>query len=121
MMIKPVTATLILSTVEQQTVHTHLDTQYRRLSDVHIDKGELRDVLLQLRTEKIITLTHAQMQAMLRHLRLQHSLLDADMMGLEERQVRGGYDGHLDAAWRALDGDSMILQDVIRRLWEMLV
>lgn len=114
-------STLILSAVEQQAVHVHLDTQYRRLSDVHIDKEVLRGVLLRLTTEKVLPLTSADIQAMLRHLRLQHALLDADMMGLEERVIRGGYDGQLDAAWRALDGDSVILEDVIRRLWEMLV
>lgn len=113
--------TLILSTVEQQAVLVHLDAQYRRLSDIHIDKEVLKGLLLTLTHEKVVPLLQVQARIMLRHLRLQHALLDADMTGLEERVIRGGYDGQLNDAWRALDADSMVLADVIRRLWEMLV
>lgn len=115
------TFTLMLSVVEVSTVLTHLRTQQLRLSDIHIDKPLLRSLVIRLETEKVFPLTVAEASVMLRHLRLQHALLDADMMGLEERQVRGGYDGQLDAAWRSLDADSMVLQDVIRRLWEMII
>lgn len=113
--------TLIVSGVEQQCVHVHLDRAYALLSDIHIDKEVLRGLLLRFQTGRTISLTEQEVRVMLRHLRSRHALLDADMMGLEERVIRGGYDGHLDNAWRALDGDSVILEDVIRRLWEMLV
>lgn len=114
------TVTLMLSAVEVSTTLAHLRTQYGRLSDIHIDKPTLRSLLVRLETDKVFPLTLPEASVMLRHLRLQHALLDADMMGLEERQVRGGYDGQLSAAWHALDADSVILQDVIRRLWEMI-
>lgn len=113
--------TLILSTVEQHCVLIHLDTQYRRLSDIHIDKEVLKGLLLTLTHEKVVPLLVVQVRIMLRHLRSQHALLDADMTGLEERVIRGGYDGELNSAWRVLDADSVVLADVIRRLWEMLV
>lgn len=113
--------TLLLSGVEHQSVLAHLDRAYSLLSDVHIDKEVLRGLVLRLQTGRVISLTVGDVRVMLRHLRSRHALLDADMMGLEERVIRGGYDGHLDNAWRALDGDSVILEDVIRRLWEMLV
>ena len=112
---------LILSGVEQQSVHVHLDRANIHLSDVHIDKEILRGLLLQLQTSRTLSLNIVEVRVMLRHLRSRHALLDADMMGLEERIIRGGYNGHLDSAWRALDGDSVILEDVLRRLWEMLV
>lgn len=113
--------TLIMSTVEQQCVLVHLDRAYSHLSDIHIDKEIMKGLILELQTQRILSLTQHHVRVMLRHLRSRHALLDADMMGLEERVIRGGYDGTLDASWRALDSDSVILEDVIRRLWEMLV
>lgn len=113
--------TLILSTVEQQCCVVHLDAAMRHVSDIHVDRELLRGLILELQRERTLSLTNAHVRVMLRHLRSRHALLDADMMGLEERVVRGGYDGTLDAAWHALDSDSVVLEDVIRRLWEMLV
>jgi hypothetical protein len=55
----------------------------------------------------------------LRNLRAQRERLGADMRALEERRLRGGFDGELDAAHRALDADCMILDDVIRRVWDI--
>ena len=42
------------------------------------------------------------------------------MEAIEERRLRGGFNGDLDAAHRALDADVTILGDVLRRLWDLL-
>lgn len=114
-------ATLTLSRVEQSAVHRHLETVYGRLCaqhPPHVDCEILHRVMVRLQHDTTVGLTMLEGVVMLRHLRVQQQLLGRDMMALEERRTRGGYNGTLDAAYRALDADSQILADVIRRLWE---
>lgn len=114
------TSTLTLSAIELEVVQVYLDAAMERISDVHVDREILRGLMLTFRQGRVIPLTQDHVRVMLRHLRSRHALLDADMMGLEERMIRGGYDGVLDAQWRVLDADSVLIADVIRRLWEIL-
>lgn len=67
-----------------------------------------------------ITLSKVEAPCVLRHLRAAREAISRDMVALEERRLRGGYDGKLDGAHRALDAEATILDDVIRRLWDMV-
>jgi len=76
--------------------------------------------MTRLEHDTTVGLTTLETIVVLRHLRYQHRRLSDDMMALEERRMRGGVNGNLDATHRALDTDATILADVLRRLWDML-
>jgi hypothetical protein len=120
-----VAGTLTLSAVEQAAVLRHLEVQYNRLcghppASPHPDCVTLHRIMTRVGHDRTVGLTAMEGVTMLRHLRFQHRRLDDDMMALEERRLRGGHNGTLDAAHRALDADATILADVLRRLWDML-
>lgn len=53
---------------------------------------------------------------LLRRLRADKDKLAEDMLALEER-IKGGHNGELSNAHRALDGDKAICDGIIRKLW----
>lgn len=81
----------------------------------------MRVVIGHISDGHVVTLTPIEAVVMLRHLRKQSAMLLADMTSLEERRIRGGFNGHLENAHRALDADRTIIEDVIRRLWEIVI
>ena len=120
-----VAGTLTLSRVEREAVRRHLDVQYgllcQQAQPAHPDCPVMHRVMTRLEHDTTVGLTTLETIVILRHLRFQHRRLSDDMMALEERRLRGGHNGHLDAAHRALDADAMLLADVLRRLWDMIV
>jgi hypothetical protein len=98
----------------------HLEIQHGRLPGSHPDSEVLHRVMTRVGHQTTVMLPTLEVFTILRHLRWQHRRLSDDMLALEERRLRGGHNGHLDAAWRALDTDASILADVIRRLWDLL-
>lgn len=113
--------TLTLSTVEQSAVLRHLQLQYDRLSTDTPDRVRIQTILGYVAKAKTVSLTRLEAIVMLRYCRMQEMALSRDMMQLEERRIRGGYNGTLDAAHHALDADVSILEDVIRRLWQIIL
>lgn len=100
-----------------------MDVQYSRLCERvphHPDCLLMRALMVRVTDNRVVWFTLLEAYVLLRQLRSRHKELDDDMMALEERRLRGGHDGELDAAWHALDADSTILEDVLRRLWELL-
>jgi len=112
--------TLTLSKVEQEAVVANLDQQRSRLTPEHRDGPLLDGITMRLRLNTTTKLTKLEAFIMLRHLRVRRFKLSNDMMALEERRVRGGFNGTLDSAHKALDAEATVLDDVMRRLWEML-
>lgn len=115
--------TLTLSTVEQTSVMHHLETQYDmacRRTPQHPDCAILHQLMTRLSHDRTVGVGTFEALVALRHLRFQHRRLDDDMMALEERRLRGGHNGDLDAAHRTLDTEATILADVLRRLWDIL-
>lgn len=112
--------TITLSHVEQAAILRHLEVQYHRLPKHHPDCEVLNAIMVRVGHGTTVLLTTLEAFTALRHLRWQHRRLDDDMLALEERRLRGGHNGQLDAAWHALDADASILADVIRRLWELI-
>lgn len=113
--------TLTLSTVEQSAVLRHLQLQHDRLATDSPDRVRIQTIMGYIRVSKTISLTRLEAIVMLRYCRMQEMALSLDMMKLEERRIRGGFDGQLDAAHNALDADVSILEDVIRRLWQIIL
>jgi hypothetical protein len=73
-----------------------------------------------LATVTTVPLTKLEAVVLLRMLRKQSAALTKDMVELEERRIRGGFDGTLDDAYRHLDTERTILGDVIRRMWDLV-
>lgn len=113
-------STLTLSKVEQAAVLLHLELQYGRIPAGAPDAAILDKVMTAAKRDTTVVLTKLEAFVTLRHLRVQRFRLEHDMAALEERRLRGGHNGDLDKAHRALDTDVTTLQDVIRRLWDML-
>lgn len=113
--------TLTLSGVEQPAVLRHLQLQHDRLPTDSPDRVRIQTLLGYVAGAKTVSITRLEAIVMLRYLRSQEMKLSMDMMKLEERRIRGGFDGHLDAAHAALDADVGILEDVIRRLWQIIL
>ena len=111
---------LTLSKVERAAVLRHLELQYGRLPSNHLDGPVLHKVLTLLGHDTTIALTMLETFIVLRHLRIQRFKMERDMEAIKERRLRGGFNGDLDAAHRALDADVTILGDVLRRLWDLL-
>lgn len=114
-------STLTLSLVEQSAVLRHIQLQHDRLPTEAPDRVRLKTLLGSIAQARTIALNRIEAVVLLRYLRHQAMALSRDMMALEERRIRGGYNGTLDAAHRALDADVSILEDVIRRLWEIIL
>lgn len=114
-------ATLTLSGVEQAAVLNHLRIQHGRLPHNSEDSLILHIVIGHVADKRVVSLQQIEAVVMLRYLRLQSKALLADMTALEERRLRGGFNGHLENAHRALDADRTIIEDVIRRLWEIVI
>lgn len=112
-------STLTLSRVEQAAVLRHLELQYGRLSAGHRDAGILHLVMTRIGIGTTFPITRLEAFITLRHLRVQRFKMEHDMAQLEERRL-SGHDGHLDAAHAALDVEVTILNDVLRRLWQIL-
>lgn len=110
--------TLTLSKVEQAAILRHLEVQRQhadRKDAPHVDA-----IIIKVRANTTVTLGRLEVFVMLRSLRAQSMRMEIDLVALEERRLRGGHNGHLDAAHRALDADNQILGDVIRRLWDII-
>lgn len=114
-------ATLTLSAVEQAAVLNHLRIQHSRLPAQGEDTLVLHILINRLSSDRVVTLDPLEAVVMLRYLRKQSAALLKDMMELEERRIRGGFNGQLENAHRALDVDRTCIDDVIRRLWEIVV
>lgn len=98
-----------------------LEAQHRLIRDSDAtEKAQLGALLAHLRQGTTSSLTGLETVVMLRHLRVQRDKIGRDLMALEERRLRGGFNGELDAAHRTLDAEATILDDVIRRLWDMM-
>lgn len=113
-------ATITLSGVERVSVQQHLERCHARCARGDPDAVALNGILVRIGEDKTVTLATLEIFLLLRCLRARHHELDDDMMQLEERRLRGGHNGQLDAAHRILDAEAQILADVLRRLWQML-
>ena|ERR1041385_8565942 len=113
-------STLTLSKVEQEVVVANLEQQRGRLPADNRDAPLLEGLSMRIKASTTLTVTKLEAFVMLRHLRVRRFKLSNDLMALEERRVRGGFNGTLDAAHKALDAEATVLDDVMRRLWEML-
>lgn len=113
--------TLTVSIIERAVVLRHLTIQRHHPVTHPGDVGLLDYCIRHLQKSRTISLPRLEAVCMLRYLRKQTAAILRDMMALEERRIRGGVDGHLDAAYRVLDAEVGILQDVIRRLWQIVI
>lgn len=113
--------TLTLSKVEANCVERHLILAHDGMMTANPDRVCIEVVLARLKAYgTTIILARLEVFCVLRALRSRRAILRTDMEALEERRMRGGHNGHLDAAWRALDADAMCIDDVRRRLWDMI-
>lgn len=109
--------TVTFSLMECAAAKRHLELQRDRLPSGHKDVLVLGGVIHKFTVCNEVTFTRAEVFCTLLYLRRQAAALCADMMALEERQMRGGHNGDLFAQHRALDAESMFLANVIRILW----
>lgn len=113
--------TLTLSVIEQAAVLRHLELQRCRLPKDGSEATGLETLICRVAEVRTMGLTRLEAFIMLRALRKQRLMLDDDMQVLEERRVKvRDQDPTIDGAWHLLDADSMIISDVIRRLWDMI-
>jgi hypothetical protein len=113
--------TLTLSKVEADMVEKHLTLARDRLMPSHPDRACIDGVLVKLHTDRhAMVLGRLEVFCILRALRGQRHMIRIDMEALEERRMRGGHNGHNDAAWHVLDAEAVIIDDVRRRLWDMI-
>lgn len=112
--------TLTVSRIEQAALTRHLTVQRLAMSTANEDKPCLADVIAKLEGGTTFVMTRAEVFCTLRALRRQRAAITIDLIALEERRLRGGVNGRLEGAWRALDADAMVIDDVIRRLWGMI-
>lgn len=113
-------ATITLSGVEQAAVLRHLELQRCRLSPAHEDHPVLERLICRFATDRVTAVSVVEASVVMKYLRAQHRKLDDDLLAIEERRINQGITSHLSDAWRALDADSMMLEDVIRRVWILL-
>jgi len=114
-------ATLTLSAVEQVAVLNHLRIQLSRLPSGSEDALNIKIIVSRIEHRRVIALNPYESVIMLRYLRKQATALLMDMIALEERRIRGGFNGQLENAHRALDADRVTIEDVIRRLWAIIL
>lgn len=112
--------TITVSRVEQAALLRHLKMDRGSLSARDLDGLILDTVIKNFEAGTTVPVSRIEAVTMLRHLRLQRDRMGVDMRALEERRLRGGYNGELDAAHALLDAECMILDDVIRRLWALV-
>lgn len=112
--------TLTLSKVEATSVEQHLAAHLATLMVSNPDHACIEAVLVKLRAGTTIVLARLEVFCMLRALRAMRHRIRIDMEALEESRMRGGHNGHKDAAWHVLDAEAMIIDDVRRRLWDMI-
>lgn len=101
-------------------IERHLIVGHDRLPAEHADRTCIVVLLNKMHTDRTMTLARLEVFCMLRALRAQRAALRADMEAIEERRMRGGHNGGLNDVWRALDADAMVIDDVRRRLWDMI-
>lgn len=109
--------TVTLSIMECAAAKRHLELQRDRLDSGHKDLLVLGGWIYKLTACNTITVSQAEVFCALLYLRRGASELCADMMALEERQMRGGHDGDLFSQHRTLDTEATLLANVIRILW----
>lgn len=114
-------ATLTLSAVEQAAVLNHIRIQHSRLIPSSGDAVVLEALWGRIASTRVLGLERVEAIIMLRHLRRQAHSLSRDMISLEERRIRGGFNGQLENAHRALDAEKTCIEDVIRRLWAVIM
>lgn len=112
--------TLTLGRVEHAVLTAHVTVLRDRMMASNPDRSCLDAVLVKMASSTTITLARLEVFCLIRGIRAQLAALRVDMEVLEERTVLGGLDGSLDAAYRALDADVQALNDVRRRLWDMI-
>lgn len=112
--------TITLSGVEQVSVIQHLEVRHAALARGDPESIMINSLIVRIGEGRTVNLAAREAYTMLRHLRYRHQEIDNDMLALEERRLRGGFDGQLDAAHRILDAELQILADVLRRLWMLL-
>lgn len=113
--------TLTLSSVEQAAVLNHLRIQHSRLDPNGGNAVVLMALIGRISQGRTVVLERVEAVIILRFLRRQSAALFRDMIALEERRIRGGHDGQLDTAHGVLDTERTIIEDVIRRLWQIVV
>lgn len=99
----------------------HLQIQHSRLPSNSEDALLLQIVRARIAGNRVVVLDPLEAVVVLRYLRKQSAAVLADMTALEERRLRGGFNGQIENAHRALDADRTCIDDVIRRLWEIVV
>lgn len=112
--------TLTVSKVEQRAVLDILTVERGKLEHGDLDGLILDGICRGLHAGTTISLTRAEATVFVRHLRLQRDRMAIDLRALEERRLRGGFNGTLDATHRVLDAECMLVDDVMRRLWSMI-
>jgi hypothetical protein len=112
--------TITLNKIEHAALTAHVTVLRDRMMVSNPDRACLDAVLVKLATGTTIVLARLEVFCLLRALRAQMHALRADMEALEERRLRGGVNGQIDAAYRVLDADVQVLTDVRRRLWDMI-
>jgi hypothetical protein len=112
--------TLTVSKVEQLAVLLVLSDERGKLTFDDLDGLLLDDVCKRLRLSTTVQLSRIEVTAMVRHLRCQREHMAIALRALEERRLRGGYNGHLNDAQVVLDGQCSVLDDVLRRLWQLI-
>jgi hypothetical protein len=112
--------TLTLGRIEHAALVAHVTVLRDRMMVSNPDRVCLDGVLIKLATGTTIVLARLEVFCLIRALRAQLHALRVDMEALEERRLRGGVNGALDAAYRVLDADVQVLTDVRRRLWDMI-
>lgn len=113
-------ATLTVSQVERDAVVAALESQLSHLPPDHFDARYVRNVANRLRQVTTVALLPVEVVVTIRHIRAVQMKISRDMMALEERRIRGGYDGDLDTQHRTLAVEEQTLMDVLKRLWQML-
>ena len=111
--------TVGLSTLEQAAVLRHLELQRCRIEG-ESDAQVLELLLCRVATDRIVELNVVEAVVALRYLRTQLRAIADDLLALEERRLQAGLTVTISDAWRALDADSMLLEGVVRRLWDLL-
>lgn len=112
--------TITVSRVEQTAVLSHMGEERGRLAHDDLDGLILDSICRVLKLSTTVQLSRIEATTMLRYLRHQRERMAIDVRELEERRLRGGHNGHLNAAQLALDTECVLLDDVIRRLWSII-
>lgn len=111
--------TLTLHSVEWSAIVRHLAAARDRLDPSDSERLLLDGLIIKIGAQHPeVTVGRLEVFCLLRYLRFQRSTVLEEQQSVEDRR-RMGLDGTLDIIWRALDLDATILDDVIRRLWDL--